>query len=141
MKFIADAMLGKLAKRLRLLGFDVLYDPSWDHNEIIQRSLEQDRVVLTRDRGLASRPLAANHIFVASEHIDEQLDQIASLLPVVAPFTRCSVCNEPLQPAARDEIVDLVPEHVLHAFTSFLRCGNCGRVYWQGSHVAAMERK
>jgi uncharacterized protein with PIN domain len=58
MKFIADVMLGKLAKRMRLLGFDVLYDPAYEDNEVLRLALDHDRVILTRDAGLASRPLA-----------------------------------------------------------------------------------
>ena len=97
MKFIADVMLGRLAKRMRLLGFDVLYDSGLDDNEIIRLSLEQDRIILTRDTGLVTRPLAARHFFIHEDRVEEQLSQVLSAFPIdekILPLTRCSYCNE-----------------------------------------------
>ena len=91
MKFIADVMLGRLAKRLRLLGFDVLYDRAFTDNELIRLSLEQHRIILTRDTGLAERPLAANHLFIQSDHVDEQIHQVLDALkenPPPSPFSK-----------------------------------------------------
>ncbi len=143
MKFIADVMLGKLAKRLRLLGFDVLYSSAFSDNEVIRLSLEQDRCILTRDRALAQRPLAANSVFVRSELVEEQLQQViaekGSPVPSSGPFTRCSRCNTRLQPLSRHQAGDLVPQHVLQHTQTFLHCTNCGRVYWRGSHVRNMK--
>ena len=141
MKFIADAMLGKLAKRLRLLGYDVLYNPAYDDNEIIRLSLEQDRIILTRDTGLAERPLAANHLFIQSDHVKDQLKQVFEAFQITeepAPLTRCSLCNEPLIALDKQEARDLVPQYVYDRNDSFLRCGKCGRVYWKGTHVKRM---
>ena len=67
MKFIADVMLGKLAKRMRLMGFDVLYGSTCEDNEVLRLALDQGRIILTRDTGLASRPLAQNHLLIASD--------------------------------------------------------------------------
>jgi uncharacterized protein with PIN domain len=140
MKFIADAMLGKLAKRMRLLGFDVLYDPALDDNAIIRLALGQDRVILTRDTGLASRPLARNHILIENELVDEQLYQVLATFspPDDEPLTRCSLCNESLSVLERDDARDLVPDHIFSTINVFWRCGKCGRVYWKGSHVRNM---
>jgi uncharacterized protein with PIN domain len=142
MKFIADVMLGKLAKRMRLLGFDVLYDPAYEDNEVLRLALEQDRIILTRDAGLASRPLAKNHILIESDRVDEQLHQVAetSSLPATAMLTRCSACNTILSAPARDEVRDLVSIHVYEQHRDFLRCETCGRIYWKGTHVRNMER-
>ena len=82
MKFIADVMLGRLAKRLRLRGFDVLYDRTLNDNEIIRLSLEQDRVILTRDKALSDRPLAKNHLFINSDLVQEQVEQVLSSFPL-----------------------------------------------------------
>jgi hypothetical protein len=140
MKFIADVMLGRLAKRLRLLGFDVLYGSSLDDNELIRLSLEQDRVILTRDAALAARPLAANHLFIKSERIRDQLHQVLSAFPAEAlPLTRCSRCNEPLRRMAKQDIADLVPSHVFETQEEFFKCEACGRIYWRGTHVKRME--
>jgi hypothetical protein len=141
MKFIADVMLGRLAKRLRLLGFDVLYDRTLDDNEIIRLSLEQGRTILTRDTALGDRPLAANHLFIKSDFVQEQVGQVLSIVPLetrLDPLSRCSVCNDPLARIAREEARDLVPRHVYETRDLFLRCPKCKRTYWHGTHVMRM---
>ncbi len=143
MKFIADVMLGRLAKRLRLLGFDVLYDRTLDDNEIIRLSLEQDRVILTRDTGLAARPLASRNIFVKSDDVRMQLEQVLSAFPPdepAAPLTRCSACNTPLAVASKPDVRDSVPGYVYDKYNFFLKCSSCGRVYWRGTHVSRMAK-
>jgi hypothetical protein len=141
MIFIADAMLGSLAKRLRLLGFDVLYDSTLADNGILRLALEQDRVILTRDTGLASRPLARNHLLIKSDHIDDQVRQVldAFSLPDTGPLTRCSICNQLLSPLNKNDARDRVPEHVYATINVFFHCDQCGRVYWRGSHLRNQE--
>ena len=140
MKFIADVMLGRLAKRLRLRGIDVLYNNGLDDNSIIRISLEQNRLILTRDNGLARRPLAASHLLICSDRVDEQVHQVLTAYQIGAtPLTRCSECNETLTPIDKDEAVDLVPAYVYKTCDFFLRCGACGRIYWKGTHVDRME--
>ncbi|NTW59294.1 MAG: hypothetical protein HGB21_06340 [Nitrospirae bacterium] len=140
MNFIADAMLGSLAKRLRLLGFDVLYDHTLADNEILRLALEQGRVILTRDTGLAARPLARNRVLIKSDHVDDQVQQVLDAFSLLAAglLTRCSICNQQLSPLDRDSAGDRVPEHVLRTVTTFFECRGCGRVYWEGSHVKNM---
>ncbi len=143
MKFIADAMLGKLAKRLRLLGYDVLYDPGYDDNEIIRRSLEQGRTILTRDTALARRPTAKNNLFIKSDDPREQIRQVIDALGL-APgpdiLTRCSVCNALLARISRQMVRDCVPEHVYRMKNDFMLCKICGRIYWQGTHMMQKGR-
>jgi uncharacterized protein with PIN domain len=142
MRFIADVMLGRLAKRMRLLGFDVLYDRTLDDNEIIRLSLEQNRIILTRDTELARRPLAANLVFIRHDTVKEQLRQVIDIYmieSVPGPLTRCSVCNELLLPTTKQDIKDIVPEYVYGNYGVFLRCVSCGRVYWEGTHVRNMR--
>jgi uncharacterized protein with PIN domain len=147
MKFIADVMLGRLAKRMRLRGFDVVYDRTFNDNEIIRLSLEQDRVILTRDKALSDRPLAKNHLFINSDLVQEQIEQVLTSFPPethINPLTRCSECNEPLQRIEREEARDLVPHHVYENKNLFLRCPRCKRTYWHGTHVmrmAVLKRK
>ncbi len=141
MKFIADVMLGRLAKRMRLHGFDVLYDRTLDDNDIIRLSLEQDRVILTRDTGLAERPLAASHLFITSDDIRSQMQQVLAAFPLDAlsqPLTRCSECNEQLVSLSRTKAKDLVPAYVYEKHETFLQCISCKRVYWTGTHVRRM---
>ncbi len=134
-------MLGKLAKRLRILGFDVLYDRTLNDNEIIRLSHEQDRVILTRDTALAARPLAANHLFITHDHAQEQADQFFAAFPFTThpdPLTRCSKCNCLLAPIEKKEAQDFVPHYVYERMDSFVRCPACKRTYWQGTHVRRM---
>ncbi|MGC1454998.1 MAG: Mut7-C RNAse domain-containing protein [Nitrospirota bacterium] len=141
MKFIADVMLGRLARRMRLLGLDVLYNRTLNDNEIIRLSLEQDRVILTRDKALSDRPLSENHLFINSDLVQEQVDQVLSSFPLetlLEPFSRCSECNDPLSQITREEAKDLVPQHVYENKYLFLRCPRCKRTYWQGTHVMRM---
>jgi len=141
MKFIADVMLGRLAKRMRLLGFDVLYDRTIDDNDLIRLSLEQDRLILTRDTGLAERPLAVNHVLIADNDIRSQIKQVLSTFPrgvLPQPLTRCSECNEPLVAISRKKVKDLVPNYVYEKHETFLQCMTCKRVYWTGTHVGRM---
>lgn len=143
MIFIADTMLGRLAKRMRLLGFDVLYDPAMADNDILRLALEQGRVILTRDTGLASRPLARNHLLIRSDHGDDQLDQVLAAFPLpdAGPLTRCSLCNAPLMSIRREEIRDRVPPYVYERYDGFLHCTKCERIYWKGSHITRMHLK
>jgi hypothetical protein len=142
MKFIADVMLGRLAKWMRLLGFDVLYDRTMTDNEIIRISLTQDRVILTRDTGLVARPLASNHVFIEGDYVRQQLQQVLTTFHIMAipgPLTRCPVCNTLLSPVAKQDVRDLVPRYVYEKNNSFLRCENCGKTYWKGTHVKMMK--
>lgn len=143
MKFIADVMLGRLAKRMRLLGLDVLYDRTLEENEIIRFSLEQDRVILTRDDSLADRPLAAQHLFISGDSARAQIEQVLAAYPseTINPLTRCSQCNALLLRIAKQEARDRVPEYVYARTADFLQCPQCGRTYWKGTHVRRMALK
>jgi len=137
-------MLGRLAKWMRLLGFDVLYDRAISDNEIIRISLEQARVILTRDTGLVARPLASNHVFINNDNVRQQLQQVLTTFHITSmpgPLTRCSVCNTLLLPVAKQDVRDLVPLYVYEKNNTFLRCESCRKIYWQGTHVKKMELK
>jgi len=137
MKFIADAMLGRLAKWLRLLGFDVLYYPAIEDRQVIKISREQERTILTRDTRMLQCKAVKAAVFIRSDHIADQLLEMKNILDFQAPdlADRCAVCNKRLRAAVdRDEIKDLVPDYVYHNYNSFMRCSNCGKIYWEGSH-------
>jgi uncharacterized protein len=146
MKFIADVMLGRLAKRLRLLGHDVLYDRTLDDNAVIRISLEQDRIILTRDRGLSDRPLAGNHLFIEGDDQASQVLQVLSFLDCSSPaerpepLTRCSACNSLLVPVIKRDVKDMVPDYVYQAYNEFFQCPGCRRMYWPGTHPERMQQ-
>ncbi len=144
MKFFADAMLGRLAKWLRILGFDVLYYPDIDDREIVRIAREQERTILTRDTQLTKRKGLPGVIFIEKDDVLDQLRQITALLDFrQADFSgRCVICNGLLDEVPqKEEVRDLVPEFIYLNFPRFMRCRECGKVYWEGSHHKAMRDK
>jgi uncharacterized protein with PIN domain len=137
-RFIADRMIGRLARMLRLLGYDTLYQPELRPAGLTELADREDRIILTRgDTGL--RFPGANNVFsVRSEHPSEQLREVVaefSLDPKSGLWTRCTVCNGAISPVKKEEIQDLVKLKVYEIYSEFYRCAGCGRVYWHGSHV------
>ena len=146
-RFLCDAMLGSLARWLRLFGFDAEYPaPGVDDRDLAERARTEGRWLLTRDRELAG--LGPKTMLVRSAALDDQLVEVLSRLGQVPPATldgaRCAECNGELEDRDRAEIVEAVPPHVLRTAERFRRCSGCARVYWPGSHgakiVARMER-
>jgi uncharacterized protein with PIN domain len=142
-RFLADAMLGRLARWLRLLGFDTAYDAAIADEDVARRALEEERIVLTRDRALPVEWRLPRVVVLRSEATGEQLRELARLFPLrerAQPFTRCSRCNAPLEDAPADAVAAHVPPRIAATQARFLRCRGCGHVYWQGSHVARIQR-
>ncbi len=134
-------MLGTLAKWLRFMGFDTEYPGPLDDTELLAMAHRDGRVLLTRDKELASRSPEA--IRVRSDDLDEQIREVAARLGlrIVDPLSRCSLCNAVLVLASPQEVGDLVPEGVLARHDTFWRCPSCGKVYWQGSHWDRMVER
>lgn len=143
-RFIVDANLGKLARHLRMAGFDVLFDASADDASIVSSALGSRRTILTRDKGLLRRREVDRGYYVRSDQPDVQLAEVVEALQLesaMQPFTRCRECNVPLHDIARDAVPEgLAPPRVLALYAAFRRCAGCGRVYWPGSHYARMEQ-
>jgi len=135
MRFIADAMLGRLARWLRFLGFDTLYHPGIADRVLLKLAIEQDRVILTRDSHFKRKDIK-NCLMVKSDLVEEQLRQVMSDLDLEFPSTgRCMNCNGILEEIDnKSDIRDDIPEHVYRSFNKFLRCTQCGNIYWEGSH-------
>lgn len=138
-RFVADAMLGRLAKSMRILGYDVSYDPASDDASLKLAAVRDQRIILTRDREVAETGLPVRVVLVSSDHHKEQLRQVVSEFGLPAPearFTRCLVCNLPVEDVPKAEVEGAVPPYVLETQDSFARCRRCGRVYWNATHVA-----
>lgn len=135
--FVADCNLGRLARYLRLLGFDCLYANDFSDAEVAAISHETQRVLLTRDRRLLQRRIITHGLFVRATDPKKQVKEIMTRLDLyrqAAPFTRCTRCNGLLEPVAKNAVdAQLEPRTRLY-FEDFLRCSDCGQVYWQGSH-------
>jgi len=142
-RFVADAHLGGLARMLRMLGFDTLYDNHF-HDDTIVAICEQDgRIVLTRDRELLKRRAVTHGCYVHALKPEAQLKEIVERLDLARsarPFTLCLHCNVPLRPVDKASVVDRLPDRVRMHYDCFSICDMCGRVYWEGSHWLHMRQ-
>jgi uncharacterized protein with PIN domain len=134
MKLLCDHMLGSLARWLRFMGYDTAYPEVGPDRTLIERVRSEDRILLTRDKELASRVTGA--VRIRSDTLEEQIQEVATALPLrlLDPLSRCSLCNEILVRASLEDVKDLVPEGVRSRHRTFWRCPSCGRVYWRGTH-------
>ncbi len=140
-RFIVDRHLGKLARGLRLLGFDTLHDRDWPDREIIAAAGRDGRIILTRDRGLLRVREVTHGFWLRSADPQAQLLEVVTRLDLATqarPFQRCLVCNGEIGPAGVDALRDRVPPDARRRFDEFRACTSCGRVYWKGSHYQAM---
>ena len=144
-KFLADRMLGKLAKELRMLGYDTAYYRGEEAYPLIKLAREEDRVILTRNTKLFPKRPEDRIVQVMevkpSLQLRELLQKKVILLKEGAPFSRCLLCNLPLDEIPRDEAEGKVPDYILYQQKTFSRCPQCLRIYWQGSHQDHMLTK
>jgi hypothetical protein len=143
-RFILDVHLGKLARLLRMLGFDTLYDNAWDDPEIVRRGLAEQRIILTRDGGILKRREVTHGYLVRSDAPEEQAAEIVRRFDLgaqIEPFRRCMACNGLIDPVSPDEVRDELLPGTRERYREFYRCRHCGRIYWKGSHYDAMRRK
>jgi len=141
-RFIADVHLGKLARHLRMAGFDVLWANDWDDDFIVARSAGERRTILTRDKGMLRRSDVERGYFVRATESEAQLGEVLSALQLealVEPFTRCRECNSLLEDVAKAEVEERLPPKVRGFYERFKRCPGCGRIYWEGTHFARMR--
>jgi len=137
---LADAMLGALARWLRALGYDTVYDAGLSDHALVRLARAEGRVLLTRDRELTRRR-NLRFLFIVSQDWPAQLRQVRRELPLPAPapFTRCLTCNAPLEPLTPGEAWGLVPPYVFVTRAPFRLCPTCNQVFWRGSHWERME--
>ena len=142
-QFVTDGHLGKLARRLRLLGFDVAYRPQVDDSELLRTMRDEGRALLTRDRRLLMHRIVEIGYCPRSDNAETQTVEITRrfhLLPcLLAPFTRCLRCNGRLEPVSKSEIEWRLEPLTKRYYESFKRCTDCDKIYWSGSHVEKLE--
>ena len=142
--FFADAMLGRLARWLRMLGYDTAYDKAISDESLIARVLIEQRWLLTRDRYLVQRKvLRGCHTLIVSDHLQDQLRQLQSELHLDLDLSdstasRCAACNVLLRPIPHEEAAHAVPAYVASLHPQFVQCSSCGRIYWPGTHWTHM---
>lgn len=136
-RFIVDVNLGKLAKHLRLLGFDAMSDGELDDGDLAEISAAENRILLTKDRNLLKRSIVVHGYFVREVHPRGQIIEVVrrfSLRDAIDPFARCIECNGLIEAVAKDDILDLLEPLTKQHYDEFRRCTECGRIFWKGSH-------
>lgn len=148
MKFMVDHNVGKLAKWLRMMGFDTRIFDGPDDSRMIAAAMVEDRVVLTRDTQIMKRRLVTSGrlkaIFIESDKPELQIRQVVDALDLYGqlnPFTICLECNQPLIKRDRQDVKDLVPSYVFETQRQYMECPVCHRIYWKGTHWQAMTKK
>ncbi|WP_017611648.1 Mut7-C RNAse domain-containing protein [Nocardiopsis salina] len=134
-RLLLDVHLGTLARRLRLLGVDTAYDNDRDDPSLLTQANAEQRILLTRDRGLLFRRALHTGAHVRAEHPDAQLDEVlARFAPPLHPWTRCPVCNGLLRPVAPEHVAHRLEPGTLATYDTFAQCTGCERLYWPGAH-------
>jgi uncharacterized protein with PIN domain len=149
LKFIVDHNVGKMAKWLRMVGFDAHLFAGADDAAIVAAALAENRILLTRDRRIMKRRVIAGGnikaILIESDHFKVQVQQVVSTLRLdksrFRPFTICLECNQLLEERVKEAIKDRVPPYVYRTQEHFAECPSCHRLYWQGTHWQTMSRE
>ncbi len=140
MKFIADIMVGKLSRYLRMAGYDVLYKNTATDDEIIKTALKTGRVVLTRDSLMLIRKEFKSgrikHLLIRDDRLKKQLEQVQSEfgLSLRPNLIRCIECNSRLVRVRKEDVKDKVPPYVYRTQQNFMYCKKCDKYYWRGTH-------
>ena len=145
-RFIADVNVGKLAKWLRILGYDVLFINPIEDEVLVQIGLREERIVLTKDTHIAERRVATSGrvrvVVVQGVRVWDQLRFLAEKLGLrysINLLSRCIECNVPLEPTDRSQVEDLVPPYVYNTQQHYMTCPCCGKIYWPGTHWQRMR--
>ena len=142
-RFVADTMLGRLAKWLRILGYDTLYPGQETDQRLARIAAEEGRILLTRDTGLASRK-GFQKLLVQSSRLSEQLAQVIEVFGLNIndrTLSLCLLCNRPLREIEKDGIRDRVPPYVYRTQSRFYQCSECSKIYWTGTHFDHIRRE
>ena len=140
MRFVADKMLGKLAKWLRIIGQDVTYGPHLSGYGLIRAARREGRLIYTRDRSVAKKS-PPEYLMIQSDRFRDQLKQVVQacrLDPVKNPFTQCLECNTLLDPIPKNSVQGKVPPYVFSTQERFSFCRKCQRIYWPATHQQRM---
>jgi hypothetical protein len=148
MKFIVDSNVGRLARWLRIAGFDTMFINDLDDNRLVRIALSEGRVLLTKDTQILKRRVAATGrlkvLLIEGEEVKGQLRQVVktfNLTGEVKPFTLCLECNKRLVSKKKEEVEGQVPPYVFRTQTRYMQCPECQRVYWRGTHWERMSRE
>ena len=142
--FIVDGHLGKLTRNLRLLGFDIAYDPQAQDPQLLSVMESENRALLTRDRRLLMHAVVQTGYCPRSQNSHEQTIEVVrrfDLFDSIAPFTRCLRCNASLQKVTKADVIEKLEPLTKIYYEQFRRCTGCGQVYWAGSHFSKLQKR
>lgn len=142
--FVLDVHLGKLARRLRLLGFDTHYETGYSDAQIVSIATDQRRIALTRDIGLLKHKMLQYGYWLRSQNTEEQLIEIVNrfaLCDHMRPFSRCIACNGSIAAIEKENVLEGLPPDARAYFDEFFQCRNCHKIYWKGSHYEKMVKR
>jgi uncharacterized protein with PIN domain len=142
-RFMIDFNVRKMAKYLRMYGFDVRIDAGVPDKEIAEIAAAQNRIIISRDLGLLKRKIVKYGYFPRHDNIEDQVVEVIShfkLLPHIQPFTLCLECNGKIELVEKESILSLITEGVAKDYDAFFQCENCKKIYWKGSHYERMSR-
>lgn len=147
-RFIVDLNVGRLAKRLRMMGYDAVFINGLDDDELVRIALREGRILLTKDQGITRRRIVSSGkvraLLITDGDVHRQLRQVIRAFDLESgsrPFTRCMECNESLLSRTKPEVRDLVPPYVYATQDQYMQCPRCGRVYWRGTHWERMNHE
>lgn len=152
MKFIADSMLGRLARWLRLLGYDTIYFPKIEDRFLLKIAREDERIILTRDTRLVKIRGLKRFLLLEENDPFKQLKKVITTLQLspynepdglegVPLLVRCPLCNTPVEVVSKEQAKEHVPEYVYHTAGGFKYCPKCNKFYWRGTHPERAQRK
>lgn len=148
LKFIVDNNVGKLAKWLRIMGYDAQFFNGSNDSRMVAIALAEERVILTRDTQIMKRRVVTSGrlkaILIQSDEPERQMHQVIDSLHLDCrskPFTICLGCNQPLSEKSKQEVKDLVPPYVFQTQNQYMECPSCHRIYWRGTHWQRMTEK
>jgi len=147
-KFIVDTNVGKLAKWLRMMGYDALFFDGSDDSQMVAAALSEGRVILTRDTQIMRRRVVTSGqlkvILIRGDEPERQMRQVVETLNLdcqFRPFAICLECNQPLVARTKQQVQDRVPPYVFQTQSQYMECPACRRIYWRGTHWQAMNKK
>lgn len=143
-RFILDVHLGKLAKFMRLLGFDTLYRNDYRDADIVNIAVNEQRIVLTRDRRLLYFRHISHGYWVRAVNVKIQIDEVLSRFDLrgsIQPFARCLICNGVMMPVAKADVLQYLEPKTRLYYEVFRQCADCRRIYWEGSHIDDMRQR
>ena len=146
-RFLADCNVGRLARWLRVLGYDAAYEPALPDAQVVARALAERRVLLTRDADMMRRRVitggALKAILLRDDRVDDQVRQVLTELALEPSqaLSRCLDCNAELEPRAKDAVADRLPAYVRATQDRFSECPSCARIYWPGTHWERMRER